>query len=199
MGIYRSFAAGSAVNKLSVRLILAIMVSSFFFGCGSSHSSKSDKPATAKERPAFQSPEALIYADEAMLRKPYAVIGGTVENVSGTRLKEVFVELELQRRSDGSKVRRSVSTNPPDLASGEKGSYSLKILSDEWSDSRIVSLRSNSRQSEIAYRTLPGARRPLERLPASTTVTRSVQTQRPKRKSGEDEFINTPDNPVNVP
>ena len=168
-----------------------------FGGCSSSTSSSKVLDA-AKEPPASSSLEVLIYADEAMLRKPYAVIGGLVENVSGSRLEDVSLEMELERRSDGTKERRSVSISPKDLAPGERGAYSLKIRSEEWSDSRIVTLRSQKRQREIVFRTLPGARRPPERIPASP-VNKPVEAPRAKKKSGNEEFINTPDNPIAVP
>jgi len=144
-------------------------------------------------------PETQVFVDEAMLRKPYAVIGGTVENISGSTLEGLSVELELQRRADGSRERREVSVEPEDLAPGGRGRYTLKILSDEWSDSRIVRLRSKARQAELVFKTQPGARRPPERIPEPKPVTRVVQGPRTKKKPGGEEFINTPDDPVAVP
>lgn len=195
-----SFVSRAGLLKTSLRLILSASVTSLFLGCASRSSPTTERRGgapTVASTP--RSPEVVVYADDAMLRKPYAVIGGTVENTSAARLEEVSVELELQKRSDGSKERRSVKLSPKDLAPGERGSYSLRILSEEWSDSRIVALQTGAGKNELAFRTVPGARRPPERLPEKTTVTQTVQGPKPKKKSGNDEFINSPDDPVSVP
>jgi len=187
-------------SVIAVLIFLLFSVSVLFTGCGSSSSLKPARPDTNKGTVKSSAPtEALVYVDEAMLRKPYAIIGGTVENTSASKLEEVFVELELQRRSDGAKERRLVKVMPEVLKPGERGSYALKILSDEWSDSRIVALRSDATQTEIDFKTSPGHRRPPERLISPTPLIRVEKAQRPQRKSGEEEFINTPDNPVAVP
>jgi hypothetical protein len=153
---------------------------------------KSDKAAVAVS----QAPDVEIFVDEAMLRKPHAVLGGTVKNVGTEKLENLSLELELTRRDDGSVVRRSVEVEPRELAPGGSGKYSIKVLSDEWSGSRIVRLQSASGQREIAFRTLPGARRPPER---TTTVTRVIQDSRPRSTSKGEEFINTPDTATSVP
>lgn len=197
-----SLASGGGFLKLSLRLMLAVSVTPLFYGCASP-SSTSSPTTNRRNAPAvsqtMRNTEAVIYADDAMLRKPYAVIGGTVENTSVQRLEEVTVELELQKRSDGSKERRSVKVNPADLAPGARGSYSLRILSEEWSDSRVVSLKTGAGKNDVAFRTAQGARRPPERLPEKVTVTETVQGPKQKKKSGNDEFINSPDDPVSVP
>lgn len=200
MRFKHTLALGGGVFKLSLRLTLSVSVTSLLFGCASTPSTTANRRSSAPTvASTTRGPEVVVYADDAMLRKPYAVIGGTVENTSGAKLEEVSVELELQKRSDGSKERRSVKLNPKDLGPGERGSYSLRILSDEWSDSRIVSLQAGADKSELAFRTMQGARRPPERLPEKTTVTQTVQGPKPKKKSGNDEFINSPDDPVSVP
>lgn len=199
MGFEGRLAAGGSRAKLPLRLIFLIISSSLIAGCASAPSSQQKRVSVSQGTASPRNPDVLIYADEAMLRKPYAIIGGKIENVSGTRLEEVAIELELQRRADGSKERRMVSLNPKSLAPGEKGAYSLKIVSDEWSDSRIVALRSRSTNDEISFRTLPGARRPPERLPAPSPITRVIESPGKKKSTGNDDFINTPDNPVSVP
>jgi hypothetical protein len=152
---------------------------------------KGDKAATFS-----QTPDVEIFVDEAMLRKPHAVLGGTVKNVGTEKLENLSLELELIRRDDGSAVRRSVEVEPRELAPGGSGKYSFKVLSDEWSGSRIISLRSGSGPREIAFKTLPGARRPPEK---TTSVTRVVQDSRPRSTSKGEEFINTPDTATSVP
>jgi hypothetical protein len=146
-----------------------------------------------------KAPEAQIFADDAMWRPPYAVIGGTVENISGEKLDNLVVELELKRRDDSGSERRTVDVTPRNLPPGEKGKYSIKVLREEWSGSKVVGLRSSSRDSEVAFKTLPGARRPPERVPEPKPITRVVEVPRPRQKSNGEEFINTPDNPERVP
>jgi hypothetical protein len=141
-------------------------------------------------------PEADVFVDEAMLAKPYAIIGGTVKNVGARRLEKLSVEIELRRREDGGVERREVPVEPADLGPGEQGKYVLKVLSDEWGSSRVVSLQSGAGAREVSFNSLPGAKRPPERFPLKKAVA-DAPRRRP-RPSGE-EFINTPDDPVRVP
>jgi hypothetical protein len=141
-------------------------------------------------------PEANIFVDEAMLSKPYAIIRGTVQNVGTERLEKLSVEIELRRRADGGVERRQIAVEPADLDSGKQGKYSLKVLSDEWSGSRVVSLRSGSRPQEVAFKSLPGAKRPPEKFEGKVVI---VKPPPGKKKSDGSEFINTPDNPYKVP
>ena len=151
---------------------------------------------TAQTRPAAPAPEANIFADEAMMAKPYAIIGGAVENIGAQRLEKLSVEIELRRRADGSVERREVSVVPADLEPGGQGKFSLKVLSEEWSGSRVVGLRSGTRQpQEVAFRTQPGAKRPPEKIKPNVVT---VKTPAQKRSDGSD-FINTPDTPYKVP
>src|SRR5688500_1510149 len=60
-------------------------------------------PKSAQNRPVtVHAPEANIIVDEAMLAKPYAIIGGAVENIGSQKLDKLSVEIELRRRADGS-------------------------------------------------------------------------------------------------
>ncbi len=153
---------------------------------------------TAQTRPAnaAPTPEANVFVDEAMLAKPYAVIGGAVENIGTQRLEKLTVEIELRRRTDGSLEMREVSVEPADLEPGKQGKFSLKVLSEEWSGSRVVKLKSGSRQQEeVAFKPQPGAKRPPEKVKGNVII---VQTPTQKKSNGSD-FINTPDNPYSVP
>ena len=154
---------------------------------------KSDKPTTAA---VAQAPDVEIYVDEAMLKKPHAILGGTLKNVGTERLENLSLEIELTRRSDGSAERREISVEPREIAPGGSGKYSLKVLSDEWSGSRIIRLQTGPGLREVAFKTLPGARRPPEK---NATVTRVVQDSRPRSTSKGEEFINTPDTATSVP
>ncbi len=158
---------------------------------GNKTAAVSQTPSTAAQT----EPEANIYVDEAMLAKPYAIIGGTVENVGAERLEKLSVEIELRRRVGGGVERREVAVEPGVLEKGKQGRFRLKVLSEEWSGSRVVSLRSGARPQEVAYKTLPGAKRPPEKVENKTVV---VLPPARKKADGGD-FINTPDTPYKVP
>ena len=182
----------------TVTLLAALL----FSGCqqkrGEPLAAGGSKTATASQSPpqaAQPAPEANIYVDEARLSKPYAIIGGTVENVGAERLEKLSVEIELRRRVDGVIERREVAVEPGALEKGKQGRFRLKVLSEEWSGSRVVGLRSGARPQELAYRTLPGAKRPPEKVENKTVVVLP-----PARKKGDGgDFINTPDTPYKVP
>lgn len=181
---------------------LPLIAALFFSGCqqkrGEPTPADRTKTATASQSPpqaAQPAPEANIYVDEAMLARPYAIIGGTVENVGAERLEKLSVEIELRRRVDGGVERREVAVEPSILEKGKQGRFRLKVLSEEWSGSRVVSLRSGARPQELAYKTLPGVRRPPEKVENKTVVVLPPA----RKKSDGGEFINTPDNPYKVP
>ena len=154
-------------------------------------------PKAAQDRPAkVSTPEANVFVDEALLAKPYAVIGGAVENIGAQRLEKLSVEIELRRRADGSLEKREVPVEPGDLEPGKKGKFSLKVLSDEWSGSRVVKLRSAARpQEEVAFQAQPGAKRPPERMKDNIIIVKTPGQKKP----GDSDFINTPDTPYKVP
>ncbi|HYP54148.1 MAG TPA: hypothetical protein VEQ42_11440 [Pyrinomonadaceae bacterium] len=141
--------------------------------------------ATAKATPA---PAVQIYEDEAKLRGAQALLGGTVENLSGSDLKDLKLELELKRRKDDSTETRTVEVKPAVLAPGEKGRYAVTV-SREWGSARVVRLVGANRGENIAYVSARGARRPPERIPETKTAGEPVPRPRPK---GE-EFLNTPE------
>jgi hypothetical protein len=187
------------IFSLSLRRLAAstILLAALFLlaGCGT-RASSGDTKTSATPAPSKQTqtqPGANIYVDEAMLSKPYAIIGGTVENVSGERLENLSVEIELRRRDGGATERREVAVQPASLDPGKRGKYSLKVLSDEWGSSHVVSLHGGGR--EVAFKSLPGAKRPPERPGGNIVIVNAP----PKKKSKGDEFINTPDTPISVP
>ncbi len=187
--------SGSVRNALTFQLILSILL---LTACQRSadtrrtQEAKSDKASVAVS----QTPDVEIFVDEALLRKPHAILGGTLKNVGTEKLENLSLEVELIRRADGSAERREVSVEPKEIAPGGRGKYSVKVLSEEWSGSRIVRLLSASGPREIAFKTLPGARRPPEK---TTSVTRVIQDTRPRSTSKGEEFINTPDTATSVP
>jgi hypothetical protein len=180
----------SALKTLAVLCLAALPL---LAGCQSGGAEQ----AARRQPAAPPAPEAHVRVDEAMLRKPHAILGGTVENVGGSPLENLSVELELRRRRDGAVELRRVPVVPAALAPGETGRYSLKVLSEEWSGSRLLRLRSGSRESDVAFKSSPGARRPPERIPVERVVSGKPAPARP-RSNGE-EFINTPDTATSVP
>jgi hypothetical protein len=169
-----------------------------FSGCQTrtqSNAVRSSGPTPEKVESKTPPPAANIFVDDAMLAKPYAIIGGTVENIGGERLENLSVEIELRRREGGSTERREVAVEPADLDPGKRGKYSLKVLSDEWGSSRVVSLRGGAAREDVAFKTQPGAKRPPEKIGGNVVI---VKTPARKRSNGE-EFINTPDTPIKVP
>jgi hypothetical protein len=187
-----------AFLKLTSALLLTVFA--VLSACQSSQTVSRSRAVEQKggqaKAPAQPPPEVQIYADEAMLRKPYAVLGGSVQNVGTERLTGLVVEMELRRRSDGSTESREVTVQPAGLAPGERGKYSLKVLSDEWGSSRILRLRSDARTDDIAFQILPGARRPPERTPDGGEI---IIKGSSKPRQGGEEFINTPDTATRVP
>jgi hypothetical protein len=141
-------------------------------------------------------PEANIFVDEPRLVKSYAVIGGTVQNVGGQKLERLSVLIDLRRRDDGTTVRREVAIEPADVEPGAQGKFAIKVEPDEFRGSSVVGLRSGAGARDVAFKSLPGAKRPAERLPDRVV---DVKVPGKKSKGGDGEFINTPDTPIKVP
>jgi hypothetical protein len=188
------FSAGGA-PFLAVSFLTLLTLAGCQEASEASKSSPVSGAKTAQNHPAAPTPEANIFVDEAMLAKPYAIIGGAVENIGAERLEKLSVEIELKRREDGSVERREVSVEPADLEPGKQGKFSLKVLSEEWSGSRVVRLRSGAREpQEVAFRPQPGAKRPPEKVKPNVVIVKT-----PAQKKGNSDFINTPDTPYSVP
>ena len=177
-------------NVFTLTLIPFLILS----GCQKAPDATQQKAALATPTPKPE-PEAHIFVDEAMLAKPYAIIGGAVQNVGNGKLEKLSVEIELRRRDDSSVETREIKVEPADLEPGQQGKFSLKVLSEEWSSSRVVGLKSGARADEIAFKSMPGAKRPPEKVKDNVIIVKTPS----KKKSGSDDFINTPDNPYSVP
>ena len=136
-------------------------------------------------------PVARIKENEARLKGSEAVISGTVSNISGEKLEDLILEVELRRRGSAGMELRQVKVTPPNLNPGEEGRYSFKIVSRDWASSTILRLQSQSRQTDLAFTSTVGEKRPAERLPQNPKV-----VTMPRPKSGENGFINTPDDPI---
>lgn len=141
-------------------------------------------------------PLLQVYEDDAMIKGAQALLGGMVVNISSEPLTEITVELELRRRAGGGNENRSVALTPKDLGPGERGRYELSVLTRDYSNARLVRISSKSRPADIPFKSAQGAQRPPERTPQTT---RTIMVPRPAPRKGEEEFINTPDNPSRVP
>src|SRR5215216_5941135 len=125
-------------------LTLSLLPFLILSGCQKSPQASQQKAAQATPTPKPE-PQAHIFVDEAMLAKPYAIIGGAVQNVGNEKLEKLSVEVELRRRADSGVERREVSVEPADLEPGQQGKFSFKVLSEEWSGSRVVGLKGGAR------------------------------------------------------
>jgi len=180
-------------TALKPALTLTLLPFLILSGCQKPFEAPREKAARATPTPKPE-PQAHVFLDEAMLAKPYAIIGGAVQNVGQEKLEELSVEIELRRRADSGVETRDIKVEPADLEPGQQGKFSLKVLSEEWSGSRVVGLRNGAR-AEVAFRSLPGARRPPEKIKDNVIIVKTPS----KKKSGGDDFINTPDTPYSVP
>lgn len=176
-------------------LTLTLLPFLILAGCRSAPDAPQQKAAQATPTPK-PSPEAHVFVDEARLAKPYAIVGGSVQNVGQERLEKLSVEVELRRRGDSGVETREIKVEPGDLEPGQQGKFSLKVLSEEWSGSRVIGLKSGARAQEVAFRSLPGAKRPPEKVKNDVVI---VNTPGKKKSGGGDDFINTPDTPYSVP
>lgn len=193
--------AGHARPNLS---LIFILVTVMFIAGGCHRATRSEgksvqPPAEPRRGAANREAERVevhVYEDEAMLRGTQAVIGGTIKNDSGATLESLSVELELQRRDRETIEHRKVSVAPSALAPGAQGRYQIALPVRDWSGARVLRVRSEMRDADIAFASSPGARRPPERPPQ---IRVNSSSPAPRQKPQGEEFINTPDNPSNIP
>lgn len=136
---------------------------------------------------------AQIFEDEAQLKGENAVLGGLVRNVSNARMDDLSVELELIPRTGENTKLQQVKLEPASLNPGEEGRYQLTVSSHQWGATHLTRLFSATQNTDIAFKSQVGARRPLEQ-PAQGTKVVVV----PKPKSKGDGFLNTPDTPIPI-
>lgn len=188
---------------LVVALICALAITAALFGgyfyLRLRHAENERAQQQAQAPPATKTagpPLLQIYQDDAMLKGGKATISGTVVNISTETLKDIAVELELRRRSNAATEIRSVPLTPNELTPDGQGRYVLTVLTREFSNTRLVRIKSSSHPTDIAFKTAPGAQRPPE-LPPQTN--RTIIVPKPTPRKGEEEFINSPDDPARVP
>lgn len=175
-------------------LTLILITFLILLGCQKAPDSSLQKSTQTTPTPKSE-PDAHVFVDEAMLAKPYAIIGGAVQNVGKEKLEQLSVEIELRRRDDSGVETRVIRVEPADLEPGQQGKYSLRVLSEEWSGSRVVALKSAASSEQVAFKSFPGAKRPPEKIKENVIIVKTPA----KKKSGGDDFINTPDTPYSVP
>lgn len=130
-----------------------------------------------------------------MLRNSQAIIGGTIRNVSGQRLENLIIQLELRRRDVESSETRELQVVPQILEPGAEGRYSITVASRQWSGSHLLRLRSGTDGREVVFKSEVGARRPPERPAAGRE--KVVIVPRPKSKQ-HDDYLNTPETAIPI-
>lgn len=196
MFYFKNIFSAAGMPLLAVSVLSLSAISGCRQGSVTPTSADASAPKPTQTRPSITpTPEANVFVDEAMLAKPYAIIGGAVENIGAQRLEKLSVEIELRRRDSGALEKREVPVEPESLEPGKQGKFSLKVRSEEWSGSRVVRLRSAARPEEVAFKPQPGAKRPPEKVKPNVVT---IQTPSEKKSNGSD-FINTPDTPYKVP
>jgi hypothetical protein len=152
--------------------------------------------AQAKPARAALPAKVQVYMDEAVRKGSQALIGGTIQNISGENLSNLVIEVELTHRKDAGTEVRSLDVEPKDLAPDQKGRYGLTLTGD-YRSIKLLRIKSGAGSDEIGFKTAPGAPRPVERAPETT---KTIIVNRPSSpKQGDEEFINTPDNPAKIP
>jgi hypothetical protein len=183
-----AFACAGAARLLLISLAHVLLLT----GCQSSPTAQqASRPvSTSKQKKQERPVEAHVFEDEALLKGSQALIGGTVRNISGKRLENLSVELELRRRDGSGTETRELPVTPQTLEPGAEGRYTLTIPSRDWSSSHLSSLRCGSPPDEVAFKSEVGARRPPERIPEGRE--KIVIVPRAKPRHGDD-YLNTPE------
>ena len=135
-------------------------------------------------------PQAHIIIDEPLLEKGMTTLRGSVKNISKHELTGLSIAMELRRRQDGGTEEALVPVAPAQLKPDEEGSYSIKLIAQDYGSIRLIGLKADPQATPIAYTTAPGKKRPPERLEPRTIVVR--------RAGRPGEFLNTPDNPGRI-
>ena len=135
-------------------------------------------------------PRAQVLQNELFLRDSQAVISGTVRNISTETLGNLSVKIELTRLDETTEERTTVLV-PSLLAPGEEGLYTLTLPARDWRAARVAAIRDGDDDQHVAFSAGVGAPRPSQAAPRRPAV-----TQRPRQGNSNDEFFNTPDNPV---
>src|SRR5687768_8180251 len=162
--------------RIVLGLLCAVLLSATVFGgymyLRKRHANDTAARVLAETPPAkpIVPAKAQIFVDDAMPKGGQAVIGGTVENISGEQLSGLSVEIELRKRKDGATEIKEISLDPRDVGPGQNGRYSFTIVTRDYSSARVLGLKSSTLQAQVPFKTLPGADRPLEKTPDGKTI-----------------------------
>lgn len=135
--------------------------------------------------------QARVAQDETWVKNGQAIIGGTVRNISHNKLSNLLIELEMKKRADGKTENLSIEVAPKNLEPEEQGKFFLSVSSRDYSGLRILHLKDEVSSTDIAFTSVPGQARPVEKAPETKTII----VQKPASRIRGDEFLNTPDNP----
>ena len=175
-------------------IFLLTLLIIFYGACRKDEAGKVSAPDTNNtSRQKASKIELKVTEDEVIPKESEALIRGTVQNISEEKLENIVIELELIPRRGGVNKVRQLPISPGALSPGETGTYSLTVSNHDWSNTKILGIRSSTRSELVGFTTVRGAKRPPERTPPGKVVI--VQRPRPK---GE-EFLNTPDDPETIP
>lgn len=188
---------------LIVALVCALAITAALFGGylylrhrhGQSELARQQSEGQPQTKPTGP-PLLQVYEDDAMLKGGQATISGTVVNISPENMTDISIELELRRRGSSGTEVRALPLSPKDLTPEQQGRYALTVQTRDFSNARLLRIKSGARASDIVFKSAPGAQRPPERPPQTN---RTIVVPRPTPRKGEEEFINTPDNPARVP
>jgi hypothetical protein len=149
--------------------------------------------AAAAEKSRKAAPKIEVFVDDATLDGKKTVLGGTIHNISNEQFRNLSVQLQLRKRVGGGIETRSVTPQQTDLEPDGKTRYSVELWAQDYMTAQLLRIVSGDNQTEVPFRTLPGASRPPMEAPSPKTIV----MKRPAPKAGE--FINTPNNPSRVP
>ncbi len=136
-----------------------------------------------------------VFVDEPIVNGGRTVLGGTVHNISNDNLQNLAVELQLRRRMGSGVDLRVVTPESSDLAPDARTRYSVEVATADYMASTFARVVGGGDRAAIPFKVKPGNEAPALESPGSKTV---VVGDKPRPK-GNDEFLNTPNNPGRVP
>lgn len=186
--------ARSLIAVICALLIASVVVGGYFY-LRKRHAQQTLAAAQAEQTPVSEPkgpPKVQIFVDEAISKGDQTLVGGTVKNISNESLSALSVDLELIRRKRATNEKALVQVQPSQLAPQQEGHYSLSLLTADYGSVKLAGLRGGPTSSSLVYIAAPGQKRPAEKVEAKTIIVKRPST-------GNDGFLNTPDNPSRVP
>lgn len=185
--------SGSPVTKAlagaaAVLITAAVTIGYFYVR------SRNARPIAPKTQQQEKAPAQFeVVEDEAMLRGQQVLLAGTITN-RGAAVSRLRVQLSLTRREGGDVESREVAAAPEAVSSGATTRYSL-LASREFRSFRVSRIFDADRpDKELTFSSAQGRKRPAEPPPPT-----KIEVLKPRPKAGNDDFINTPDEPSRIP